>query len=236
LKHSRRLIAIHQAMERETRLVAAGMVGRVSLGLSSSMIYSDVPSRISAFLKSDPGIEVDFRVHGGDELRELLDQAELDAVITTLPVSGSEYLSRVISHQLMGAALHHSHPLASRKRLTLRALRNEQFVMVPREQHPTNHDALVARFGEFGAELRISVYETSFPNVLARVAIGQGVGLVAMGYHGDRKDAVRILPLDDPKLTVSPIYIASRWDNLDTAVERLIRNLSQAPSRAARRP
>ena len=126
--------------------------------------------------------------------------------------------------------------MAGRRRLTLEALRDEPFVVVPRDQHPRNHDALISRFCELGATLKISAYDTSFPNVLARVAMGEGVALVALGYRGDRSDSVRVIPLDDPLLSETPIYIIARHDNLKKATQKLIDHLGDIPKGKSPRP
>jgi DNA-binding transcriptional LysR family regulator len=197
-------------------------MGEIHLGFSSSIIYSDVPQRISAFSKEMPEIGLHYRVQGGDELKSLLDWGEVDAMVNTLPFTSDEYLCVAVSKQAMGIAVHASHRLAGRKTLTLEALRDDPFIVVPRERHPRNHDALISRFRDIGASLQISAYETSFPNVLARVAMGQGVAHVALGYQGERSDGVRVLHLDDPLLSETPIYVVARRDNLQKPTQRLI--------------
>lgn len=228
LEHTRRLLPLLRKMEEDTRRVAAGLMGRVTLGLSSSVIYSDVPARISAFTQAAPGLDLGLQVHGGDDLKRLLDWGEIDAIISTLALSADEYWSVEVSVQPMGVALPASHPLAIRSRLTLDMMVDEAFIVVPREQHPTNNDALISRFRDLGAQLRVAAYDTSFPNVLARVAVGQGVALVAMGYQGDHNSAVRVIALDDPLLATTPIYAVARRDNLASPTRRLIEGLCES--------
>ena len=236
LEHAHRLIPMLQRMEEDSRKVASGLLGKIGLGFSSSIIYSDIPQRISTFGKEMPEISLEYRVQGGDELKPLLDWGEVDAIVTTLPMTSPEYLSVAISHQAMGVAIHPKHPLAGRHRLTLEALRDEPFVMVPREQHPRNHDAVIARFRDIGASLRVSAYDTSFPSVLARVAMGQGVALVALGYRGDRSAGVRVIPLDDPMLSETPIYIVARHDNVQSTTRRLFDYLAGTPDKTKTAP
>lgn len=222
LDHAHRLLPMLQRMEDDSRRVAAGLLGKVSLGFSSSIIYSDVPQQITAFRDETPGVELLYQVHGGDELKSLLDWGQVDAIVTTLPMTSKEYWSIAISQQELGIAIQSNHKLAGRRRLKLEALRHEPFIMVPRAHHPRNHDALISRFREFGAELTVASYETSFPNVLTRVAMGEGVALVAVGYRGDRSDVVRIIDLDDPLLSTTPIYLVARHDNVRMTTRKLI--------------
>jgi DNA-binding transcriptional LysR family regulator len=191
---------------------------------------------------SATGIELRFRVYGGDELKALLDSAEIDAIITTLSMESKDYWSVPVATQAMGVAIHPRHPLANRQRLTLADLKDEPFIVVPREQHPVNHDALIARFPELGATLRVNAYDISFPNVLARVAVGEGVGFVALGYRGNEAAGVRVIDLDDPVLSKTWIHAVARRDNLRDVTRLLIEGLAVAlplsreePSRSQRR-
>jgi len=225
LDHAKRLIPMLQRMEDDSRKMAEGLMGKVALGFSSSIVFSDIPERISRFAKDRPEIELQYRVQGGDELKALLDWGDIDAIVMTLPAITPEYWSVPVSQQPMGVAIQAKHSLARRRRLTLEALRDEPFVVVPRDQHPRNHDVLIARFHAMGATLKVSAYDTSFPNVLARVAMGEGVALVALGYRGEQSDSVRVIPLDDALLAETPIYAIARHDNLKKATKQLIESL-----------
>ena len=104
LDHARRLLPMLQRMEEDSRKIAAGLLGKVALGLSSSIIFSDIPQRISRFAGETPEIELQYRVQGGDELKAQLDWGELDAIVTTLPMISQDYRSLPISRQPMGRA------------------------------------------------------------------------------------------------------------------------------------
>jgi DNA-binding transcriptional LysR family regulator len=227
LGHARLVISMLQKMKSEGQRVANGLLGEVSLGLSSSVVHSDIPARIAAFKSAVPDVKLKLLVQSGDQLKALLDYGEIDAAITTLPMMEAGYRSTVISSQSMGVALPASNPLAARRRLTIKALLNEPFIVVPRDHHPQNHDALIARFHSLGARLNVSAYESSFQNVLARVAIGEGVALVSLGYRFTRADAVRVVPLQDPHLSSTPIHSVIRHDNLKPSTERLLEALSK---------
>ena len=222
LTHAKMVLSMLDRMKSETQRIAQGLQGEVTLGLSPSAINSDIPSRIQQFRRSVPGVRVNLKVHSGLQLKPLLDYGEIDAIITTLPATESIYQSAIISQQAMGVAILASHPLARRQHLTIRALRNEPFIVVPRHEHPKNHDTLIARFRSLGAQLNIAAYETTFQNVLARVAIGEGVGIVALGYQSAGPKTVSVLPLRDPELSTSPIYSIVRTDNPQPATARLL--------------
>ncbi|MGE4531515.1 MAG: LysR family transcriptional regulator [Acidithiobacillus sp.] len=233
LTHAKMVLSMLEKMKSDTQRIAQGLQGEVTLGLTSSAINSDIPARIREFRHTVPDVSVNLKVHNGLQLKSLLDYGEIDALITTLPATEGAYQSDVISQQTMGIAILTSHPLAQRQYLTIRALRNEPFIVVPRHEHPQNHDTLIARFRSLGAKLNIAAYETTFQNVLARVAIGEGVGVVALGYQSAGPKTVTVLPLKDPDLSLSPIYSIVRADNPQPATARLLEALRTYDEKSA---
>jgi DNA-binding transcriptional LysR family regulator len=214
-------------MREEGQQIANGFLGQLRLGLSSSIIYSDIPGRISVFKRANPKIEVRFTVHGADFLRGLLDRRELDAAITTLPIPLPEYQTLVVSRQKMGVALSRTHPLAKRRYVTLEDLRDDLFIVVPREFDPHGHDTLVAKMRSLGATLRIAAYETPSFNALARVSVGEGVALLPLGYQRDKHDSVHVVRLKDLELGTTSIYVTARTDNIRQTTERLLLALAK---------
>lgn len=221
LANCQQIISIMDRMKDEGRRIAQGLKGRLTIGMSSSIIYSDIPRMISEFKEIAPDVELRFRAIGGDQLKSLLDVGDIDAIITTLPIDQAGYRAVLVGRQNMAVAIHAKHRLASRRSLTVAALRDEPFIVVPREQHPENHDRLVAKFAAMGAQLKIAAYETAFPNVIARVAMKEGVGFVAAGYARERYEAVNIVVLKDSDLATTRIHAFARTDALKPVTERL---------------
>lgn len=227
LGHSRHLLKMVDRMKEEGQLIASGLLGQISLGITSSVIYSDVPRRISIFRRANSNIEIRLDVHPGDYLRRLMDIGEIDIVITNIPMPSPEYQTVVVSRQMMGVALPKTHRLANRRSLTLDALREDSFIVVPRQYDPHGHDTLVARLLSLGTTLRVAAYDTPSMTTLGRVSIGDGVALLPLGYRSERHDAVRVVPLRDPELGTTLIYATARKDNVRPTTERLMNALSR---------
>ena len=222
LRHAH--IALNQLkkMKLDAQGVASGLAGRLHVGLSPSVIHTDLPSRLGAFKSAHPKVDLVVQVYMGERLRSMLDFGEIDAAISTLPLPSSEFTATQVTWQDMGIALRAGHPLAKRSSLTVAELRDQPFIVVPREQHPANHDALIARFHQLKATVKVAAYETSFQNVLARVALGEGVGFVAMCYALDRPWEVRVVKVRDPELGRAPVYVIARREALTPLIERFI--------------
>jgi DNA-binding transcriptional LysR family regulator len=168
------------------------------------------------------------QVMDGGELLQHLDWGDLDAVITTFPVQSAEYWSLPIVTQRMGIALLEVTSSITEVRLLLRT-----FLISPLYRCPGNFTLQIlmqSRAGSRNSARRSTSWlmNPAWPNVLARVAVGQGVALVAMGFRGDETSPVSIVRLDDPELSKTWIYAAARFDNLHRATREFIRSLADS--------
>ncbi|MBP7454226.1 MAG: hypothetical protein KA914_15700 [Ottowia sp.] len=86
---------------------------------------------------------------------------------------------------------------------------------------------------EINTQLKVAAYETSFQSILARVAVGDGVGLVAAGLARDVPAQVRVIQLKDPDLSETPVYASARKDSATELTLRFVNAISEsaAPSR-----
>jgi DNA-binding transcriptional LysR family regulator len=228
LGHTRHVLAMLHRMKEEGQQIANGFLGQLALGLSSSVIYSDIPQRISVFKRAFPNIDIRLDVHPGDYLRGLMDNGQLDVVVTHMPMPSPDYRSIVVSRQLMGVALPKLHRLANRRYLTIDDLKNEHFIVVPRQFDPHAHDILVSRFLALGTTLQVAAYETPSMTTLGRVSIGQGVALLPIGYRSEKHDSVRVVRLKDRELGSTLIYATIRKDTTKLTTERFMRALTKS--------
>jgi len=227
MRQASRLLLLAERMEHDARAVATGRGGQLAVGLSSSIVYGDLPAKISAFRRANPGLTVHLAVHSGDVLQERLDAYTLDAVITTLPFQGDDYRSIVLDIPTrMGVALPADHPLAGSRTLSIRRLAKEEFIVVPREQHPEAHDSLTAVLRVSGGAARISGHEVSFPNLIARVAMGEGLAMVPIAYRDMAPVLVRVVPVRDRELAQLKTHLITRNDCDHAAMPGFIDALS----------
>lgn len=224
-ERSRQLLSLARRMEDEARHIENGGAGILIVGMTSWVIHTSVPQRIAAFRLAHPDVEMRFVVQGGDVLRKMMDDDELDLMISPLPMRSAEYESVVLTHQQMGVALPVDHPLKGRDSVNLMEIAQEHFIVVPREHDPEGHDGFIARMNELNMSVSISSYETPSLNALARVAVGEGIALVPMSYRTDVLAPVQIVRLLDPKLDQSAIYGAIRSTGRQTLAERLLDGL-----------
>jgi DNA-binding transcriptional LysR family regulator len=221
----RDILAAVARLESDAHAWASGKAGALALGLSSSVSASSIPPRIREFQEEQPQYSLTVDVASADVLFERLEAGVLDAVLTTLPPHGTAYLDITITVQQLGVALPSGHPAATRKSLTITDLLNEQFIVVPRTRHAEIYDHLVAVFTASGRTLTIAAEEVAFPSILARVGMGEGVGLVPVELPTSPGSGTVIVPLTaGPSL---PVRFLTRHGAASPAVAALLAHLRE---------
>lgn len=220
--HAKRLLAMIDRVEEEVRQHGNHQFDRVRIGLSSSALYSEIPKRIQRFSETNPQVQVNVTTLAEDGAAPRLDWDEVDAILTPNSIDSPEYVVAPVCFQRVGAAMNAQHVLAQQGRLTLGDLLTEKFILSTPDRDGGLYKLLRQRFAALGAELVVAHHEQSFGDVLARVALGQGVALVGLGYQGDADSPIRVVPLDDPVLSQIPVYIIARRDHLNASTRKLM--------------
>ena len=165
----------------EGKQLDAGQAGTLSLGLSWSVLFSEALQTIRQFREAYPFITVRVSVHSATVLSEMMSTGEIEVALTTLPSIWQDRQGYHVWFQEMGLAmLRNDNEGEGGPPVELSAFADQPFIVVPREMHPEMHDALISHFTSIGSTIRIAASEVPFWNVFARVAIGEGVGLVPL--------------------------------------------------------
>ncbi|GIH17128.1 LysR family transcriptional regulator [Rugosimonospora africana] len=231
LARARHILAAVARLESEAEAWAGGYAGAISVGLSTSVLASALPSLLREFRQRRPEFRLSITVRPADELFPQLDLGALDAILTTLPADSSEYLCHRVAVQRLGIAVPADHPVAQRASVGIDEVFDERFIVVPRTQHRAIHDKLIARFESAGRVLDIAGEEVGFPSVLARIGLGEGVGLVPTGLSTPGTGVV-VVPLDEEDFVLPICYVVRR--DADSAAVRVLFEEIAAAAEAAR--
>lgn len=82
LQHGRRLLALNREMM--SRFVRPDLVGEVRLGAPDDVAERFLPTMLSHFAESHPGVVLNVVVEGTRQLKEMVDNAGLDLAIVTI--------------------------------------------------------------------------------------------------------------------------------------------------------
>lgn len=197
LERARAIVAGVEEAGREAARVAAGEVGRVSLGFVGSTTYELLP-RLTRVLRQElPLVELD--LHGEmltpDQVAGLHD-GTLDLAFLRPPVRDPDLRLKVLRREPLVVALPEAHPLAGLDAVPLPDLRAEPFVSFLSQHRSVTFDAVfdACLAAGFEPDVRQEVAETS--TLVSLVAAGLGVALVPESVQHLRVTGAVYRPLE----------------------------------------
>jgi DNA-binding transcriptional LysR family regulator len=162
------------------RRAARGETGSLRVGFTPSATFNVVvPSAIRTFRRVFPEIHLTLEEANTTRLVDGLREGTLDAVFLRPGTPGTEELQlRRLPEESMVVALPESHPAAALGEIDLAMLKDDPFLLFPREIAPTVYDTVVDACRMAGFEPVISQLAPHFSTIVNLVAAELGVSIV----------------------------------------------------------
>ena len=188
-----------------------------------------VASTIRAFRRAHGDVLLTLEESNTMRLVAGLHEGSLDAAFLRPAVPGSEAFQwRLLSEEPLLVALPESHPAAHRQEIDLPLLKNDTFLLFPREFGPTLYDSIIAACREAGFEPTISQLAPQITSTIALVSAQLGVSVVPASMSQLRVTGVAYRPISGHS---SPARLAIAHRRGDTSP--VVRNfVAQAVSSA----
>jgi len=216
-----RAIAQAQATEEAGRALAAGKVGSLHIGFTSSMLYRGMPEILRSFSAKHPDVDV--------RLADLTVREQSDA-IARRRIHGGFSTGQTVAEGLAGKPLAddafvccvpESHPVAARRKVRLSALAREDFIIFSRDITPSGYDHVVSMCVRAGFYPREKAHVRQWITAALLVSRGFGIAVVPASLKRAAIPNVKFIPLEDAQTHTSGYFI---WnpDALSPALENLI--------------
>jgi DNA-binding transcriptional LysR family regulator len=226
----RRAVAILDAVKdagEQAQRIAAGVEGRLAIGCVGSATYSLLPRLVRALREALPGVEVSVRgeMLAPAQIAALL-AGEIDLALLRPPVEESGVMLETVRRDRLLVALPEGHELASRDRLRIGDLRDEEFVAHAGHGRSVMNSVLTAMCADAGfvPRVRHEVEETS--TLVTLVAAGLGVAIVPDPTAALDIAGVRYRPLVPDRLGVDLVAARAVQGN-SALIERVLAILRQ---------
>ena len=197
LDHARRILESVDRAIAAARRAAAGQLGTLRIGFSWSVRFATLPALAQAFAVREPDVTVITQEMWNADMPGALRSAGIELAVSVCPERDGALAYELLRRETMVAVLPERHPLSDRSELDTQALRDESFLMFPRELAPRLHDAMldVCRRGGFEPTIaRRSFHSASDTGIIGSSG---GVALAPQSVAGKLPAAVTI-PLADP--------------------------------------
>jgi DNA-binding transcriptional LysR family regulator len=172
-----------------------GVHGRLEIGTTGSLLYSDVPAILAKFRARVPGIDLVLHEMPSVEQLQALMRGQLHAAFINGSSVPSKLKGLALCEDVFALCVPEKHSLAGRSSLDLRDLGDERFVMLSRAAAPARHDDVIASFSRAGIHPQIAHRARSWITVMAMVAQDGGMALVPMSLAKAGMAGVRFIPL-----------------------------------------
>lgn len=189
---------LEQALDaaRHARDVDTGLVGLLRIGFVGAMLYRGLPQMLRDFEVAHPALRVLLRELNSQEQLVELSQERLDAGFVHTTRVPPELSRILVASQPFVCCLPAAHPLAKKRKLSLRQLGGEPFAMVARAVSPDYHERILALCTEAGFHPEIRYELRHWLSVVSLVSQGLGVALVPEGLRRSALPGTAFVPLD----------------------------------------
>ncbi len=216
------------------RAAASGASGRVRVGFTESASFNPlVTSALRAFRTAYPGVEVSLEEHPSTELAAALREGRIDVGFVRPPLrEGRGLVFDLLEREPLVAVLPLGHRLARRRRLALRDLARETFILYPRAVRPGLADEVVSACEAAGFTPRVGQYAPQLSSTVNLVAASLGISIVPASMRSLQAQLVAYLPLEGEPLHAL-LGIACRDEERSSAVRNFVaaaRQLTADPS------
>ncbi|MGA0533552.1 LysR family transcriptional regulator [Hansschlegelia sp. KR7-227] len=172
--------ALAERAVHEARRAARGERGSIRVGFTGTAAFETVvSSSIRGFRRAFPAVELTLEETNSSRLAEALGAGDLDVGFLRSASSDDERLQfRPLTRKKMLAVLPASHPAADSNPVRLEDLRDDAFVLTPREIGTAMYDAIVSSCRDAGFEPTIGQSAPQIISVISLVAAELGVSIV----------------------------------------------------------
>jgi DNA-binding transcriptional LysR family regulator len=201
------LAQLDQAVRR-ARLAANGKLGLLRIGFISTVGSAIVPNIVRQFGELNPEVEFSLRAITTADQVQMLEAGSLDIGFFRLPIGAHSALDVVTVHrEPFVLVVPSAHKLAKRKRVRLREVSGQDFVMYERTYAPGFHDLIFGMLRDARIVPNVSQTAAEISTLISLVAAHMGVAILPASAVKHSVASVVACEIVD-KIPVSEIGIA----------------------------
>lgn len=221
--------------ERVVKLVRASAEGEpLRVGYAPSLAGPLLGLALERFSQLHPRARVQLADLSSVEMRDALAQGKIDVAVT-VPWDGDAQSIRwtPVRRHPWCVALPPSHPLASRKKITLADLDGQRLLLFTKSEYPEYWQGVTKLFRDHGLQAKVAGEFDGVASLGAAVEAGLGVAFMAAGSRVDR---VVLLPLDPEPEPVCVAAGVPSTREVSNVVEVFVRELVRVAAEEEKNP
>jgi len=178
LARAERLLEAAEHAVADARRAQQGMLGKLAIGFIGSAAYSILPWILSTFRTRVPDVELELIQLGTAEQVRALGEGRLDVAMVRPPVGDARLTVQTIYSEKFVVALRASHRLAAQRKVAVRELASEDFILFPPQPGMMFFNMVHALCERSGFVPRVVQTATPMQTVIGLVSAGIGITIV----------------------------------------------------------
>lgn len=198
-----------------------GELGRLVVGYMASAELSVLPRVLPAFRERYPNVELALQILAPREQSQRLRSGRLHVGFVRLPLTDRTLAIVPIFREPLVAVLPERHALARRPTVSLRELRDEPFVIFPRQHAPAYYDSLMEILRRANMAPKLVQESEKLQTIVSLVAMGRGVSLMPKCVTALARKGIICRPLR-PRVPDTELALVYDPTNRSTLVEAFV--------------
>jgi DNA-binding transcriptional LysR family regulator len=229
LEHARSVLFTMERIASDVAAFGGGLKGRVSICASASAIAEALLDDIASFMRepANQNIKVDVEERLSQDLVRQLREGVASVGVCWDSVDLRGLQQRPYRRDRLALAVHSTHPLARRRRVSFEESLEYEHVGLP--PATAVHTMLQRAAAQAGKTMSYRVIVSSFDAAFRVVAADLGISVVPMEVAATYRQAlgISIVPLTDEWAQRRFVVCFRDFDNLQPAAQRLVEHLCQ---------
>lgn len=220
LHDAKQMVLQMQTVKKRLAILGKGRTGTLKIGYVGAVMHTELPALLANFIKNFPEINLQFEEQPNTGLLHGLNNNTLDAAFVRTWLHSENLTERIILKESFAAVVPARHPLASKKRIAVGDLKNENFITFTRECGPTIFDNFLMLCSKAGFTPHILHHASQLNSVLRLVESGFGVSILPMNIYKGYNLKLKFIPLSNAQESV-PLIMLMRKGNTNPALVHL---------------
>lgn len=227
LAEARRTLAGADLAVRAARNADAGSEGRLRIGFADLAMWWELPTILRRFIDRFPRVDVILTELHREAQREALLRGDIDVGFLTLDSGERQLEGRLVLRDRLQVALPRGHALATRRRIPLRALAEEPWVLFPSDLRTRFAQLVLASCSSAGFTPRVAQEARQLHSLISLVSGGVGVTLLPSVVARTARSGVVFRPLVGaaPQLLM---HVAWRSGETSPVLQRFVEETAKA--------
>jgi DNA-binding transcriptional LysR family regulator len=206
LSDATQILRLVAQAERNAAATGRGEAGQLTMGFTMCAAYSVVPELTRRYKRAFPKVDLRVRELMPNALEDDLRNGVIDIAISFPGSEGSRFKTRPLLREPLSLVLPERHPLAQARKVAVKDLAAERFLIVPRDQASSLHQSIVqcCRAAGFDPIIGLEVYLQQ--TIVNFVAEGLGIAFVPASMQRSQIKGAVFRKVDNPPTIDQLLY------------------------------